>query len=180
MTVKHHVQMMTRYMEWADSVMIGNASRLSEEELVRERDALFGSISGTFDHILLVGEVFKAHLEGVAHPHASRHRQQTRAFSVVAEELRQMNRYYVEMADSFDVAALDEVIKFEFVGGGPGAMSRAEILLHLANHSTYHRGFISTMLYSSRIEGKANDLSVFLRDAWPELLARLPSENFNG
>ena len=54
------------------------------------------------------------------------------------------------------------------MGGGDGAMTRAEILLHLANHATYHRGFVSDMFYQVPHRGAANDLTVFLRDAWAE------------
>ena len=163
------LQMMTRYMDWADDVMLANASALSAEELAAERDALFGSITGTFDHILLIGEIFRAHLEGRSHPHASRRRQEVRPFDVVAEELRAMNRYYVEFADAQNEDQLEEVVTFTYVGGGDGAMTRAEILLHLVNHSTYHRGFISTLLFPHRLDGRANDLTVFLRDAWPDI-----------
>ncbi len=161
------LRMMTRYMAWADDVMLDNASALSAEELVKDRDTLFGSISDTFDHILLIGEVFRAHLELRSHPHASRHRPVTRPFAVVAEELRAMNSYYVEFVDAQSDTELDEVVNFTYVGGGEGAMSKSEILLHLVNHSTYHRGFISTLLFPYRLNGRANDLTVFLRDAWP-------------
>ena len=163
------VRMMTRYMAWADDVALADASTLDAETLVAERDTLFGSISGTFDHILLVGEIFRAHLGTRSHPHASRHRPVTRPFAVVAEELRAMNRYYVDFADAQSEAGLDEVVNFTYVGGGEGAMTRAEILLHLVNHSTYHRGFISTLLYPHGLDRRANDLTVFLRDAWPDI-----------
>lgn len=161
------VRMMTRYMAWADDVMLENASALSAEELVAERDTLFGSISGTFDHILLVGEIFRAHLEMRGHPHTSRHRSVTRPFALVAEELRSMNRHHVEFTDAQSEVELDEVVSFTYVEGGDGAMTKSEILIHLVNHSTYHRGFISTLLFPHRLNGRANDLTVFLRDAWP-------------
>ena len=32
-------------------------------------------------------------------------------------------------------------------------------LVHLANHATYHRGFMSTLLYPERVNGRANDYS---------------------
>lgn len=167
------LRMMTRYMAWADGVMLDNASALTDEELVAPCDALFGSVSGTFDHILLVGEVFRAHLEGRSHPHASRRRPVTRPFAVVAGELRAMNDHYVAFADAQGEAELGEVVTFTYIGGGDGAMTRAEILLHLVNHATYHRGFVSTLLYPHRLQGRATDLTVFLRDAWPEIARRM-------
>ncbi len=163
------IHRMTRYMAWADDVMLRNAQQLPAHELMAPRDALFGSIAGTFDHILVVGEIFQAHLEGRDHPHHARHRSQTLPFPDVARRLREMNDYYVGLARNWTEAELSDVIDFTFVGGGKGAMTREDILLHLVNHATYHRGFISTLLYPHRVNGGASDLTVFLRDAWPAI-----------
>ena len=83
--------------------------------------------------------------------------------------LEALDWYYVELAERLSAEELKETIRFEFIGGGDGAMTRQEILLHLVNHATYHRGFISDMLSQVPFMGDANDLSVFLRDAWPSL-----------
>ena len=163
------VHRMTSYMAWADDVVLKNAEQLPENELTAPRDALFGSIAGTFDHTLVVGEIFRAHLEGRDHPHRARHRAEALPFPEVARRLREMNDHYVGLARRWSEAELAETIRFEFVGGGDGAMTREDILLHLVNHSTYHRGFVSTLLYPLRTAGRANDLTVFLRDVWPEM-----------
>lgn len=163
------VHRMTAYMAWADDAMLRNAQQLPDRELMAPRDALFGSIAGTFDHILVVGEIFQAHLEGRDHPHQARHRSQALPFPDVARRLQDMNDYYVGLARRWTEAELAETITFTFVGGGKGAMTREDILLHLVNHATYHRGFISTLLYPHRVKGAATDLTVFLRDAWPEM-----------
>jgi uncharacterized damage-inducible protein DinB len=54
-------------------------------------------------------------------------------------------------------------VDFEFIGGGRGAMSREDILLHVVNHTTYHRGHVADMLYHLGIFPPATDLPVFLR-----------------
>lgn len=51
-----------------------------------------------------------------------------------------------------------------FIGGGPGALTRAEILLHVVNHTTYHRGHIGDMVYQIPAEPPTTDLPVFLRE----------------
>ena len=55
--------------------------------------------------------------------------------------------YYVDLAERLPAEALAEAVHFEFVGGGAGAKTRQEILLHLAKHATYHRGLVSDMLF---------------------------------
>ncbi|MEM7170124.1 MAG: DinB family protein [Pseudomonadota bacterium] len=167
------VRMMTRYMAWADDLVLNIASALGPEELETDRETLFGSISGTFDHILLIEEVFQAHLEGRSHTHSSRHRNTTRPFDIVATELRAMDLFYVKFADSQSETELDEVVNFTYVGGGDGSMTKGEILIHLVNHATYHRGFISTLLHPFKLESRANDFSVFLRDAWPDIKSEM-------
>ncbi|WP_425407347.1 DinB family protein [Hwanghaeella sp.] len=166
---------LTRYMAWADDVMLRNAEQLPVPELTAQRDTLFGSINGTFDHVLLVGQVFRAHLEGRPHDFTSRHPTKNRSFAMVAEELRALNAFYVDLSDRMDPTDLKDVVRFTFIGGGQGSMSREEILLHLVNHATYHRGFVSTLIFPFRVSGQANDLTVFLRDVWPDLVRTDPS-----
>ena len=163
------VHRMTAYMAWADDVMLKNAEQLSDAELTAARDTLFKTIAGTFDHTLVVGEIFQAHLEGRNHPHRSRHRSEFLPFPKIAQRLRDMNDYYVGLSRRWSDAELADVITFEFVGGGTGAMTREDILLHLVNHATYHRGFISSLLYPLPKKGSASDLTVFLRDVWPDM-----------
>jgi uncharacterized damage-inducible protein DinB len=43
-------------------------------------------------------------------------------------------------------------------------MTCEQIILHLVNHATYHRGFVGDMMYQARVTPPANDLTVFLRD----------------
>jgi len=43
-------------------------------------------------------------------------------------------------------------------------MSRSDMILHVVNHGTYHRGLVSDMMYQVPAVPPANDLTVYLRD----------------
>jgi uncharacterized damage-inducible protein DinB len=43
-------------------------------------------------------------------------------------------------------------------------MSRRDILLHVVNHTTYHRGHAADILYHLKIFPPTTDLPVFLRE----------------
>jgi uncharacterized damage-inducible protein DinB len=43
-------------------------------------------------------------------------------------------------------------------------MHRGEIVLHVVNHTTYHRGHIGAMIYDVPAEPPTTDLPVFLRE----------------
>lgn len=120
----------------------------------------------------MVEEIFRAHLEGRAHGFTARRRAKLLSFAEVARQLPGHGR---PLRRSRRPAELEEVVRFTFVGGGEGAMSRQDILLHLVNHATYHRGFVSTLLYPllnrMGLEMAGTDLTVFLRDAWPQAQA---------
>ena len=161
---KQIVQMMTRYMAWANSVMLKSVERIPDEEKLKPRKALFGSIVHTLNHILVIEDVFKAHLEGRKHEYTSRNTDISPPFEEVKNTLQELDQYYVDLANTLSSEELNDTIEFEFIGGGDGSMTRAEILLHLANHSTYHRGFVSDMLFQASYPCDSNDLTIFLRE----------------
>ncbi len=160
------VQMFTRYKAWASEITFEALSHMPGEELTKRRQTNFGNILHTLNHIYVVDDIFKANLTGVSHSYTARNTETSPGFEELWQKTRIMDAWYIEQADRFTDADLAEVIEFEFVGGGQGAMSRLEILLHIVNHTTYHRGFVSDMVYQIPSRLPANDLPVFLRDVW--------------
>ncbi len=60
---------------------------------------------------------------------------------------------------------LGEDVHFTLIGGNKGVMTRAEILLHVVNHTSYHRGFVADLFY--QVPGArppTTDLPVYLRE----------------
>jgi uncharacterized damage-inducible protein DinB len=43
-------------------------------------------------------------------------------------------------------------------------MTRGEMLLHVVNHTTYHRGFVADLFFQIPARPPTTDLPVFLRD----------------
>ena len=107
--------------------------------------------------------MFRAHLEGRDHPHKSRQRSEELDFAQVTTRLRAMNSHFLTLARRWTKAELADPVHFAFVGGGEGRMTREDILLHLANHATYHRGFVSTLLYPYKTKIRADDLTIFFK-----------------
>lgn len=75
---------------------------------------------------------------------------------------REMDRWFLDYAGRLPEPALAEVVRFGFIGGGDGAMTRRDILLHVVNHGTYHRGHVAAMMYQSAVAPPTTDLPVFL------------------
>lgn len=157
------LQMLVRYKAWASSIVYEAVSSLPEGEAARPRRALFGSIAGTLNHIQIVDEIFRGHLEGSEHGHTSRHSEPP-PFGELRAAAELVSQWYVEAAAAETDGSLDRPIDFKFLDGGAGRMSREEMYLHIVNHGTYHRGFVSTLLFEAGGEMRSNDLTIYLRD----------------
>lgn len=160
-------RMMVRYVAWANATMMRNLDAMPAAELTRERPTTFKTILATANHIYVVEDIFRAHLEGRTHPYTWRNTDTVPALGELSAMLAEMDAWFIAYADGLDADALAAVIDFEFVGGGAGRMSRRAILNHLAVHAAYHRGFIGDMMNQCGTAPEAaTDLPVFLRDVW--------------
>jgi len=157
------VQTLTRYKAWADDTFLSVVESLPASDLVAPRPILFGSLIRTLNHSYSMDFVWQSHLLGVPHGLTTRNPADHPPIQELAESQRQMDIWFVDYADSMSRDQLGEVVEFEFIGGGIGAMSREDILLHVVNHTTYHRGHIADMLYHLHISPPTTDLPVFLR-----------------
>jgi uncharacterized damage-inducible protein DinB len=108
--------------------------------------------------------VWQCHLLGKPHGLTTRNPADHPALEDLLASQRRIDAWYVDYADSLSQEQLDEVVEFEFIGGGAGAMSREDILLHVVNHTTYHRGFVADLFYQVPARPPTTDLPVYLRD----------------
>ncbi len=157
------VQTLTRYKAWADDVFLSVIATLPESELVAPRPIYFGSLIRTLNHSYSMDFVWQCHLLGKPHGLTTRNPVDHPAIQDLVASQRRMDTWYVDYADSLTHEQLDELVEFEFIGGGNGAMSRGDILLHVVNHTTYHRGHVADMLYHLNVFPPTTDLPVFLR-----------------
>jgi uncharacterized damage-inducible protein DinB len=150
-----------RYKAWANELVFAAAARLPEAELTAPRKIVFGSLLRTLNHVYAMDAVWRAHLEGRPHGYATRNPEDCPALAELREAQKAMDAWFVRYAES--LSQEDEIVNFQFIGGGPGSMSRRDILLHVANHGTYHRGNVASMMYQAGVAPPTTDLPVFLK-----------------
>jgi uncharacterized damage-inducible protein DinB len=150
-----------RYKAWANELVFAAAARLPEAELTAPRKIVFGSLLRTLNHVYAMDAVWRAHLEGRPHGYATRNPEDCPALAELREAQKAMDAWFVRYAES--LSQEDEIVNFQFIGGGPGSMTRRDILLHVANHGTYHRGNVASMMYQAGVAAPTTDLPVFLK-----------------
>ena len=169
MITRRSARTLTRYNKWANDLMLDAIAKLPTEESTKARPTLFKNIVHTMNHNYVIDRIFQAHLEGREHGYTARNTTDAPPLEELRQGQREIDDWYIAWRDSITDAALDERVRFTFVGGGPGEMTRAEILLHIVNHTTYHRGFAADLFYQIPARPPTTDLPVFLRDAPPNL-----------
>lgn len=156
--------MLTRYTAWADARLFAALEALPDGVATAKRATGFGNMVNTLNHAYVVDCIWKAHLEGKLHGFTSRNTDTQPALHELRSAQAQIDQWYVDYADGLCEKAHDETVRFRFVDGGAGAMTRGDILLHVVNHKTYHRGYVADMLYQAASRPPAMDLPVFSRD----------------
>jgi uncharacterized damage-inducible protein DinB len=159
-----NLPMLTRYTAWANDVLYQALAELPGPELVKKQKIVFGSILRTLNHVHAMDLVWQAHLEDRPHGFVSRNPGLCPPFAELRAAQSALDAWYVGYADALGEAAA-EMVEFEFIGGGAGRMSRGDIVLHVINHTTYHRGHIGDMIYQIPAHPPTTDLPVYLRNA---------------
>jgi uncharacterized damage-inducible protein DinB len=156
-----HLQTLMRYKAWANELVFAAAAKLPQAELTAPRKIVFGNMLRTLNHVYAMDEVWRAHLEGRPHGYTTRNPETCPSLPELHDAQLGMDAWFVGYADS--LSEENEIVHFRFIGGGPGAMTRRDILLHVANHGTYHRGNVAAMMYQAGVTPPTTDLPVFLR-----------------
>ena len=165
MSALRNIRLLTRYSAWANSLLYLAIGELPEDELTKPRQIVFGNLIRTLNHVYTIDLVFQAHLEGREHGFKTRTPDVRVSFSELRMAQATLNSWYIRYAEDMSDRLGEEMVDFTFIGGGDGRMSRGDILLHVVNHTTYHRGHIAAMMYQIPAQPPTTDLPVFLRNA---------------
>jgi uncharacterized damage-inducible protein DinB len=157
-------RMLARYNAWANKLIFDSVAALPAGEATRERASLFRNMVHTLNHNYVIDRIWQAHLEGREHGYETRNTKDHPPLPELWRAQQEIDRWYVDWSDSLSDAALDEKVRYTLIGGNTGAMTRGEILLHVINHTTYHRGFVADLFYQVPARPPTTDLPVFFRE----------------
>ena len=157
-------RMLTRYNAWSNQLMFDAVAALPAGEAVKERKSLFKNMVHTLNHNYVIDAIWQAHLEGRAHGYAARNTADHPPLAELWRLQQVMDAWYIAWGDALTAAQLDEKVSFTLIGGAAGEMTRNDILLHVVNHTSYHRGFVCDMFFQVPARPSTMDLPVFLRE----------------
>lgn len=174
MGVIDHFRQLAAYNRWANSRLYAAALDLSDQAYRLHIGVFFGSLHGTLNHLLLTDRLWLKRLTGEGEP-ANRldeiiyDNRKELIQARIAEDTR-----IVALIDTYDDAKLSGSHSYRTTSGMPHSQPLSDILLHLFNHQTHHRGHAHACLsILTGDEPPSLDLLGFQRGATAPSLEKL-------
>lgn len=152
-----------KYKQWADRRTLDAAKALEEQK---------GSVAVSFirqqlNHMVIVEELFRARLLGIERPHHTTNTEAVPVLDEIEARVAQSNEWFTRYVTESTPETLNAQVSFQFVDGKQGRLTRLEILFHIINHGTYHRGAIGHALDLEGGVRPADTFTVFIHAEEP-------------
>src|SRR5258707_13769850 len=152
------------YNKWANARLYAAVLDLPELSYRFHIGVFFGSLLGTLNHLLLTDRLWLKRLTGEGdHPNRLDAILYEGPAELTRARIAEDNRL-VAVIDKYDEAALANLHSYRTTSGMPQSQILSDILLHLFNHQTHHRGQAHACLSILTAEDPPSlDLLVFQR-----------------
>lgn len=153
------------YKQWSDQRMLDAVKKVDSVKFA----STFAFASQQLNHMIIVEEIFKSHLLGSNNPHSCTNTQIVPELSELEIRLIHSNDWYMDyVAQKWNDGWEQEWVDFQFTDGKFGRMTRQEILFHIINHGTYHRGAIGHALDLVQANRPADTYTLYVHAVQPE------------
>ena len=149
------------YSAWASQRLMDAASQLTPDELTRNFNTADQSVLGTLAHVFGGDRAWLGRFEG--NPPKTLLDQEDRQLATLQREWPILQDRWKRWAESLtDEAALAPIAYVDF-RGNPWEQPVWQIVLHVVNHGTHHRGQVTGFLRSMGHQPPPVDLHVYHR-----------------
>ncbi len=160
--MKQLLQQYAAYNLWANKKIIETANLLSEEQINTEIVSSFPSVYKTFLHLMEVEYVWWERLKLTEHDTPSGWF--TGDFTELSKKLLELSRQWQEWIESANEVNITHVFAYQNSKKEHFKQPVYEMLLHLFNHQTLHRGQLITMFRQLGLDKiRPTDFIVFSR-----------------
>ncbi len=139
-SLQNHFRQFALYNRWANNTLYDAAARLSAEQLAENRGGFFKSLLGTLNHLVVTDRLWMSRLEGQS-PRGTRldeilHTDMPSLRAARDAENARIVSHVFALSEEQIVAPF----AYETTSGAPQTQPLHDILAHLFNHQTHHRG----------------------------------------
>ncbi|HYK90215.1 MAG TPA: DinB family protein [Acidobacteriota bacterium] len=161
MTVQE-IKTLFAFNSWATNRIFEALEKVAEQDYKRDLKASHGSLHGTMTHLVAAERIWLSRLVGK--PETSLVTEQDLpslgALKTAWEDIASRTARFV---GKLDEQKLQTAFEYTTTSGKKFANTHQQILQHLVNHSSYHRGQIAAMMRQVGAEPVSTDLIAFYR-----------------
>ena len=158
---KSDIQDLFEYTNWANCKILDAVSQLTPEQFLKDLHSSHRSVRDTLSHILAAEWIWLERWKGTS-PKALLDPAEFPTAESVRRKLRQVETERAEFITGLTEESLAQPITYTNTKGEQWTYQLGQMLQHVANHSNYHRGQVTTMLRQLGVEPAPVDLLVFM------------------
>lgn len=158
-------ELLANYNRWVNRRLYGACEHLDDAEFRAARPAFFGSILGTLNHILVGDRAWLARLRSQPAPDHALDQVLYDTLSDLDQARRREDDEIAGYVSDLDSASLSATIRYRNISGVAFENTVSDILTHMFNHQTHHRGQVHGMLSDTKVAPPELDLIFYLRQA---------------
>lgn len=158
------IKQLFAYDRWANKKMLDAVSVLASEQLGKEMGTSFGSVHGTLMHIFGAEWIWLMRCKGVS-PKALPDSEGLGDLATLRARWSELEDEQDQFLNALSEDDLSRVIEYRNTKGEQWAYPLAPILQHVVNHSTYHRGQVTTLLRQLGARAVLTDFLAYIDDA---------------
>ncbi|MGQ9369554.1 DinB family protein [Azospirillum sp. ST 5-10] len=162
--MKGHFQDLARYNRWANRRLYDAVAAVPEARFHEDRGAFFGSLCGTLNHILVGDRAWMRRIEGTGPQPPALDAILHREFAALRAAREAEDERIVRVVDAQDADRFAGTLSYTTMRGEPWEQPFAQVLTHVFNHQTHHRGQAHTLLSQLGHAAPELDFIYFLRD----------------
>jgi uncharacterized damage-inducible protein DinB len=149
---------------WARDRMLAAVEPLSPDQYTRDLGNSFKSVRDTLVHMYSAEWVWYTRWQGTS-PTAPIPFDAFADLPALSAAWRDLETQIQSFVDGLDAAAIGREFDYRLMNGQPGRSVFWQMLQHVVNHATYHRGQVVTMLRQLGLPPpKSTDLIAFYRE----------------
>lgn len=163
--MSHHVLELYDYHVWTNKRIFDHLKELPQEIFDQEIQSVFPSVSKALSHIYIVDYCWLEILSGKSMSEAMEFGNQLRN-EIEAKNIEDLDKAFYELSKQYKVFLnqqedLDQKLVLDNPYTRVRETSLSEMVLHVVNHGTYHRGNITAMLRQMGHESVMMDYALY-------------------
>ena len=157
------IRLLYDFNAWANHRTMEACAALAPEQFTRDIVSSFRSVRGTLAHIYSAQWAWLERWHGRT-PTGPPPTADFPDFETARRRFVEIDRNLVDFAASLNADDLHRMVQYKSVAGVAQSQPLWQMLQHVANHGTYHRGQVTTLLRQLGAEATSTDLIAFYRE----------------